>query len=115
MDFLVAFIPLVPLLATLLLALGQFSHLLDGSRSEALTSRIACWSVYISTALCFWLLWQDSNNALSGSYIAGTWLSSGTFVVSLRFQTAGPGLILSCMFSLLFLVIFRFSRNYLHS
>ncbi len=115
MDFLVSLIPLVPLVATLTIGLGQFSRFLDGSRSEALTSRIACWSVYISTALCFALLWLDSNNALTGSYTVGTWLNSGTFIVSLSFQTAGPGLILSCLFSLLFIVIFRFSRNYLHS
>lgn len=114
MDSLILLVPLLPALAAFSIGLGIFSGLLAGIRSQATTARLACSAVTISTILCLVLLWLDFTGQLNGQVQAGTWLVSGEFVIAVTFNSGGPGLLLSTLFSLLFVVIFRFSRNYLH-
>lgn len=114
MDFLVTLIPLFPALAALAIGIGVFAGTLSGAAREPVTARLACWSVYLSTVLCLFLLLSGGDDP-AGRFVAGTWLASGDFVVEISFHSDGPGLLLGALFSLLFVVVFRFSRNYLHS
>lgn len=115
MDMLAVLIPLFPALAAICIGLGQFTGILSGIRSEAVTARLACGAVYISALLSIVLLLFAGSGNLQGEYIVGQWIDSGNFSVTLNFQSTGTGVTLAALFSLLFVVIFRFSRNYLHS
>ena len=115
MDALAPLIPLIPALAALLIGVSHFGGLLNGKASEGTTFLIASTSIYISALLCLSLLWAGANNLLAGSYQAGTWLNAGNLTIPVNFLSTGVGIVLSTLFALLFVIIFRFSRNYLHS
>lgn len=115
MELLIIFIPLLPALAALCIGLGQISGLLYGVRTQAITFHLACSSIYLTTFLSLLFLWKGVNGQQAGEIHVATWLASGTFTVDVSFYTGGFNILLSSLFSLLFVVIFRFSRNYLHS
>ncbi len=115
MDALVFAIPLLPFLAALCIGIGHFSGFLTGVKSQAMTSRLAYSAINLSTLVALILLWAGYSDRLIGQAQAGMWLASDSLEVNLAFNTTGHGMLLSALYSLIFVVIFRFSRNYLHS
>lgn len=114
MDFLVIFIPLLPLLAAIVIGSGHLLGKISGREDEAKTVAIAKNAI---TASCFIAIALFLFNLLGfneGSYVAGQWLSSDTFNINIDFITSGFNIFAAVLFSIILVIITRFSVNYLH-
>jgi NADH:ubiquinone oxidoreductase subunit 5 (subunit L)/multisubunit Na+/H+ antiporter MnhA subunit len=114
MDALVVLIPLLPFIAAALIGIGQVSGTLSGEASESTTALIASWAISMSCLLAMVLLGADLLGKNTGSLTVGQWLDSGTLNVQVNFITAGFNVRLAALFSLLLVIISRFSINYMH-
>ena len=114
MNSLVILIPLLPFIAALIIGLGQLSGLLRGEASESTTALIALWTCSMSCLLAFTLLGTDLLHKNASSFLLGQWLSSETLNIDINFITHGFSLVLAALFSLLLVIILRFSINYMH-
>ena len=114
MDNLVILIPALPFIAALLIGAGTLTGLLRGEASENTTSLIATWAISMSCLLTLTLLGADLLNKNAGQFSVGTWLSSDTFTIDINFITHGFSVRLAALFSLLLMIIQRFSINYMH-
>jgi NADH:ubiquinone oxidoreductase subunit 5 (subunit L)/multisubunit Na+/H+ antiporter MnhA subunit len=114
MDSLVALVPLLPFIAAVLIGIGQLSGLLSGEAGEGKTAIIAIWSISMSCLLALLLVGADLTQKNTGSLQIGQWLSSDTLIISVNFITTGFNVVLAALFSILLLIIMRFSINYMH-
>ena len=114
MDNLVILIPALPFIAALLIGAGTLTGLLRGDASENTTSLIATGAISMSCLLTLTLLGADLLNKNAGQFSVGTWLSSDTFTIDINFITHGFSVRLAALFSLLLMIIQRFSINYMH-
>ncbi len=114
MDAIVVFIPLFPFFAAALIGTGHLLGVINGEDSEGLTAIIASWAVSMSCLLAMVLLGADLLGKNTGSFSLGQWLTSDTFTIRVNFITTGFNLVLAALFSLLLLIIIRFSINYMH-
>lgn len=114
MDFLAILIPLFPLLAAAIIGLGHLFNQINGEAGERTTSGIANIAISLSCLLALGLLISDLLNKNVGHYIVGKWLSSDTLVIKLSFITTGFSVVVVALFSVLLVVITRFSINYIH-
>lgn len=114
MDALAFLIPLTPLIAAAMLGVGILFNLLDGEASENVTSDIANWMITLSCFLTLTLWGEDVLGRNSGTFTLGHWLDSDTLDINIRFITTGFNVRLAALFSVLFIIVSRFSVNYLH-
>jgi NADH:ubiquinone oxidoreductase subunit 5 (subunit L)/multisubunit Na+/H+ antiporter MnhA subunit len=107
-------IPLLPLLAALWIALDSLA---GSNRGEARERHVAAVAVG-ATALSFLLACALGVQALvvgaPGQVQVAPWLSSGDFSVDISFTLDGLGLSLSALVAFLALLTVRFSVNYMH-
>lgn len=114
MDYLVILIPLFPFLAAAIIGMGNLFKLIDGEAGERITSTIANVAITLSCLLALILLISDIFDKNSGTYIVGQWLGSNNLTIELSFITTGFSVVLAALFSVLLVVITRFSINYIH-
>jgi NADH:ubiquinone oxidoreductase subunit 5 (subunit L)/multisubunit Na+/H+ antiporter MnhA subunit len=114
MDALVILIPLLPFIAAALIGIGQVSGTLSGEASENTTAIIVGWAISMSCLLALVLLGADLLEKNTGSFTVGQWLSSDTLDIPVNFITTGFNVVLAALFSLLLVIIIRFSVNYMH-
>ncbi|MDP3330394.1 MAG: hypothetical protein Q8S55_00120, partial [Methylococcaceae bacterium] len=114
MDALVVFIPLMPLLAALIIGLGNLFKVIDGEHRETVTADVATWTLSMSLLLALTLLGADLLGNNDGYFIVGQWLTSDTLNIDLNFITSGINVRLAALFSILLLITCRFSINYMH-
>jgi NADH:ubiquinone oxidoreductase subunit 5 (subunit L)/multisubunit Na+/H+ antiporter MnhA subunit len=114
MDALVILIPLLPLVAAATIGIGQLSGLLTGEASEPKTADIAVWAVSLSCFQALILLGADSLGKNTGFFSTGLWLASDSLNIRMNFITTGFNVDLAALFSVLLVIISRFSINYMH-
>lgn len=114
MDALVVLIPLLPLLAAALIGIGHLSGVLTGEASENKTADIAVWAITLSCLQALILLGADSLGKNSGFFSVGEWLASDSLNIRMNFITTGFNVALAALFSVLLVIISRFSINYMH-
>ena len=114
MDALVVLIPLLPFIAAALIGIGHLSGTLNGEASESTTAIVASWAISMSCLLALVLLGADLLGKNTGSFSAGQWLASDTLNIRVNFITTGFNVVLAALFSLLLVIIIRFSINYMH-
>jgi NADH:ubiquinone oxidoreductase subunit 5 (subunit L)/multisubunit Na+/H+ antiporter MnhA subunit len=114
MDALVVLIPLLPFIAAALIGIGQISGVLSGEASESTTAIIATWAISMSCLLALVLLGADLLGKNTGALNIGQWLNSDTLHIPVNFITTGFSVVLAVLFSLLLVIIMRFSINYMH-
>jgi len=113
-DALVVLIPLLPFIAAALIGIGHLSGILHGEASENTTAIIANWAISMSCLLAMVLLGADLLGKNTGSLSVGQWLASETLIIPVNFITMGFNVVLAALFSLLLVIIIRFSINYMH-
>lgn len=114
MDALVIFIPLLPLTAAMVIGAGCLFGWLAGEADETITSDIASGAIALSSLLALVLLGADLLGHNKGGFSAGQWLGSDTLDIRMNFISTGFGVVLAALFSLLLLIMIRFSINYMH-
>jgi NADH:ubiquinone oxidoreductase subunit 5 (subunit L)/multisubunit Na+/H+ antiporter MnhA subunit len=114
MDALAVLIPLLPFIASALIGIGQVSGILSGEASESTTAIIATWAISMSCLLALVLLGADLLGKNAGALNIGQWLDSDTLHIPVNFITTGFNTVLVALFSLLLVIIMRFSINYMH-
>jgi NADH:ubiquinone oxidoreductase subunit 5 (subunit L)/multisubunit Na+/H+ antiporter MnhA subunit len=114
MDFIAVLIPLLPLLAAAIIGLGHLFNQINGEAGERTTSGIANIAISLSCLLALGLLVFDLLNENAGTYIVGKWLGSDSLTIELSFITTGFSVIAAALFSVLLVIITRFSINYIH-
>lgn len=113
MDFIVVLIPLIPLLAAAYIGSNfLFSQNDQGDRDD-IAAYVAKTAVSISCALAVILLVSDLSNNNSGTYRVGQWLASGSLSIDILFITSGFSVIVAALFSVILVVVTRFSTLYL--
>jgi formate hydrogenlyase subunit 3/multisubunit Na+/H+ antiporter MnhD subunit len=114
MDALIVLIPILPFIAAVVVGVGAAFGVINGEQSENTTSTIAIWAISMSCLLALVLLGQDFLHQSKGYYTAGIWLTSDTLTICPTFTSAGFNIQLATLFSVLLLLITRFSVNYMH-
>ncbi|MDD1621704.1 MAG: hypothetical protein LUQ11_09495 [Methylococcaceae bacterium] len=107
-------IPLLPLLAAMLIGGLNFFKILDGEAGEKYTARIALTAIGFSAAVGLGLLGANWFAGMDEAYSYGNWLSCGGLAVDFKLMTSGFNLTLASLFTLLLLIVMRFSVNYMH-
>lgn len=111
MSDLVYPILLLPLCAALLIAVGVLSGRLRQLQGEGFTAHCAKSAIYVSALLAL-LLPLDAGVQQTA---AGTWLESGAYTLGYSFLTGGIHSWLCVTFALVFVVVFRFAAQYMHT
>ncbi len=114
MDALVILIPLLPLIAAAIIGIGHLCGLLTGEASENTTADIAVWATSLSCFQALILLGADIAGKNSGFFSSGHWLASDSLNIRINFITTGFNVDLAALFSVLLVIISRFSINYMH-
>jgi NADH:ubiquinone oxidoreductase subunit 5 (subunit L)/multisubunit Na+/H+ antiporter MnhA subunit len=115
LRWMLALVPLLPLLAAAFIAAGFVIGLNRGEAAERYTSRLALLAAALSLLL---LLGVDilllREGTLPGQLRFGRWLSSGEFRIEISLLIDAPALLLAHLVTLVALLGMRFSVNYLH-
>ncbi|CAG7857060.1 partial NADH-quinone oxidoreductase subunit L, partial [biofilm metagenome] len=114
MDALSALIPLMPLIAAVIIGIGQLSGIIKGEASEGFTALVATWAISMSCLLALTLLGADLTGRNNGTFTLGEWLSSDNLKINFSFVTTGFAIRVAALFALLLTIITRFSINYMH-
>lgn len=114
MDFLAVFIPLLPLLAAIIIGTGHLFDKISGREGESTTVAIAKNAIVASCFLSIALFLFDLLGMNKGSFYAGQWLSSDTLNIEINFMTSGFNVFAALLFSIILVIITRFSVNYIH-
>lgn len=115
MDELTVLIPSFPFLAAMVIGGSILFGKLNGIEAERFTAKIALGAVTLSCWFALMLLGADWLDRTSGLYRVGQWLGSDSLEIQLSFVSTGFNVVLAALFSVLLLLITRFSVNYLHS
>lgn len=107
-------VPLLPLLAALLIALGYLSGFNRGETGERLTARIALGATGLSLLLLLAIDLLALLGSAPGQIEYGTWFGSGKFQVAWSFSLDGLGLVMTTLVAVIALLTLRFSVNYMH-
>jgi formate hydrogenlyase subunit 3/multisubunit Na+/H+ antiporter MnhD subunit len=110
MDSVVIGLPLLPLLATLMIGIGQMS----GRMRETFTAQLSLGALTLTALISGGLILADYLGKTSGVYQLGIWLKSEDLAVSLNLVTAGFKLQTAAVCALLLLVAARFSATQLY-
>ena len=114
MDYLAMWIPLFPFLAAVYIGFGHVFNHISGQQGESKSSETAKNAIYLSCFAAIALLVADLMNMNSGSKMVGEWLGSESLLVNINFITTGFSVIVAALFSIILVVITRFSTNYIH-
>jgi NADH:ubiquinone oxidoreductase subunit 5 (subunit L)/multisubunit Na+/H+ antiporter MnhA subunit len=114
MDVLAVLIPLLPLMAAAIIGIGHLFGQIMGERGERTTSTIATWAITVSCFLALALLVGGLLGKNTGVFSVGEWFHSGTLGIQVNFITTGFSTILATLFSILLVIVTRFSINYMH-
>ncbi|MCK9607008.1 MAG: hypothetical protein M0R33_11245 [Methylomonas sp.] len=110
----IALLPLLPLLAAVLIGGLHFFNFISGEPDEAVTSRISLTAIGLAALLAIALQIAGFYGQLAEQHVLGNWLNSGRFNITVSFRSSGFNLSLAALFSVLLLIVMRFSVNYLH-
>lgn len=110
----ILFVPGLPMLAAVLIGGLHFLRLISGEADERLTARISLTAICISALLALTALVTTDSGPIADSLVYGTWLSSGRVNIGFSLRGSGFNVGLAALFSLLLLIVMRFSVNYLH-
>jgi NADH:ubiquinone oxidoreductase subunit 5 (subunit L)/multisubunit Na+/H+ antiporter MnhA subunit len=113
-DALAALIPLMPLVAALIIGMGNLFGALKGEASESFTSLTATWAISMSCLLALALMGADVLQKNNGTFTVGLWMDSENLNIVMNFITIGFGVKLAALFAILLMIITRFSINYMH-
>ncbi len=114
MDFLAVFIPLLPLLAAIIIGSCHFFDKISGREGESTTVAIAKNAIVASCFLSIALFIFDLLGLNKGSFYAGQWLTSDILSIEINFITGGFNVFAALLFSIILVIITRFSVNYIH-
>ncbi|MEQ1635155.1 MAG: proton-conducting transporter membrane subunit [Methylococcales bacterium] len=114
MDALVVLVPLMPFIAALITGVGHCSGFIEDEASENTTASLAMGAITLSCLFAFVTLVGDLTANNTGIFSIGNWLQIGGFSIPLNFITTGLNTRLASLFALLLLIVFHFSRNYMH-
>lgn len=114
MNFLVAFISLLPLLAATTIGSLHLFNILDGEVSEQTTARLANYAIGLACLFAFALLGTDLLGQNADSFNVGRWLQVDDFAINFSFITSGFSVKLAALYSVLLFIVTRFAVNYLH-
>lgn len=114
MDYLVVFIPLVPLLAAVAIVAIFLLHQNGSEDRDNKTALVSNVSVTLSCLFAITLLISDLLGRNSGSYNIGQWLSSDSLKIDVNFITSGFAVIVAALFSIILVIVTRFSTFYLY-
>ncbi|NOT85995.1 MAG: hypothetical protein HOP02_14710 [Methylococcaceae bacterium] len=114
MDSLVIFIPLLPLLAAVMIAMDQLLGQLYQAPGEAFTAKLSLAAMILAALASISLLITEQLGKNSGVYPLGTWLKSDGLNISLNLITVGFNLQVTAFCASLLLLIMRFSIKSLH-
>jgi NADH:ubiquinone oxidoreductase subunit 5 (subunit L)/multisubunit Na+/H+ antiporter MnhA subunit len=114
LNWILPLIPALPLLAAAFLGCGIVAGRIDGEARERSSSGLIVGIAAISCLLAALALGFRETGLISEPVVLGTWLESGDYAVKTSFAADRLSLGLSLLFSLLILMVARFSVNYLH-
>lgn len=114
MDYLVFLIPSLPFLAAVIIGFGHLFNRITGQEGEYISAGIARGAITLSCLTAIILLVADLLGRNSGVIVTKQWLSSGNFVIELNFLTTGFSVVTAALFSIILVVVTRFSTNYIH-
>ncbi|TXI30235.1 MAG: hypothetical protein E6Q60_02065 [Nitrosomonas oligotropha] len=115
MDYLVFLIPLLPLIAATIIGFGILFNRINGKKDEPISASVAKNAITLSCLIAMGLLVTDLYGINPNYVTLGKWLDSGNFVVELNFITSGFSVIAAALFSVILVIIARFSINYIHA
>ena len=115
MDYLVFLIPLLPLIAAAIIGFGILFNRINGKKDEPISASVAKNAITLSCLIAIGLLVTDLYGINPNYITLGKWLDSGNFVVELNFITTGFSVIAAALFSVILVIIARFSINYIHA
>lgn len=115
MDYLVFLIPLLPLIAAAIIGFGILFNRINGKKDEPISASVAKNAITLSCLIAIGLLVTDLYGINPNYITLGKWLDSGNFVVELNFITTGFSIIAAALFSVILVIIARFSINYIHA
>lgn len=115
MDYLVFLIPLLPLIAAAIIGFGILFNRINGKRDEPISANVSKNAITLSCLIAIGLLGADLLGINPNYITLGKWLDSGNFVVELNFITTGFSVIAAALFSIILVIIARFSINYIHA
>jgi NADH:ubiquinone oxidoreductase subunit 5 (subunit L)/multisubunit Na+/H+ antiporter MnhA subunit len=107
-------IPLLPLLAAGLIAIGSVTGLSHGENGEKTTARIALGGAGLALLLTLCIDGLALVRGAPGQIAYGEWLRSGEYSIGLSLTLDALGLSMTTLVALLSLLTLRFSVNYLH-
>ena len=110
----IVLVPLLPLLAAVLLGGLHFFEVITGEADEVMSARVTLTAISLSTLLVLGFLIADLSGVSADGHVYGNWLSSGRISVDFSLRSSGFNLSLAALFSVLLLIVMRFSVNYLH-
>ncbi|MGR9116259.1 MAG: NADH-quinone oxidoreductase subunit 5 family protein [Gammaproteobacteria bacterium] len=108
-------IPSLPLLAAVIIGGGQMFGGLSGIAGERMTASVAVTAVTVSSLSALILFGAAWSGHTTGSYRMGLWLGSAGLEIPVNFIGSGFNISLAALFSLILMLITRFSVNYLHN
>ena len=110
----IALIPLLPLFATLWIAIGFIAGWNRNEKGEKETARVSL----IAITSTFFLVILADINALSDNLAPdihlGTWLNTGDYQININFLLDPLALTMATLVSFISLLVTKFSINYLH-
>lgn len=115
MDQLVFLIPLLPFIAAAIIGFGILFDRISGKKDEPISANVAKNAITLSCLIAIALLGADLLGINSNHTSLGKWLGSGKLVVEFNFITTGFSVIAAALFSIILLIIARFSTSYIHA
>ncbi len=113
-EQLVWMVPALPLIASLVIALGWLSGRLVGEKSERAVSRLALIAMALSLFLMLLLDLQAIFYGAQGQLVFGHWLESGDVTVAVSFLLDPLSLSLATLTTVIAFLTIKFSVNYMH-
>lgn len=114
MDYSVILIPSLPFIAAAIIGFGHLFNQITGQESEYISANIAKGAITLSCLTAISLLISDLLGKNSGLITVSQWLGSGNFIIELNFITTGFSIMAAALFSIILVVVTRFSTNYIH-
>lgn len=115
MDYFVFLIPLLPLIAAAIIGFGILFNRINGKKDEPISATVAKNAITLSCLIAVGLFGADLFGMNPNYITLGKWLDSGNFVVEINFITTGFTVIAAALFSIILVIIARFSINYIHA
>lgn len=113
MDFLVVLIPLIPLLAAVFIGLDYLFKQKGRDIRDHFADVVVRTAMTLSCVLTIILLISDLLGINNGTYDVGQWLGSENLSINLFFITSGFSVIVAALFSVILVIVTRFSTFYL--